>query len=68
MDALQLAVAVYTEYSKTKTQRVYASELYIEEHAGPVSWTWGCITHHMSLLIIFSIYTNLSQEYIAFIN
>lgn len=35
----------------------YASELYIEEHAGPISWTWGCITHHMSLHIFFFQFT-----------
>lgn len=32
MDALQLAVAVYTEYSKTKTQRVYMQVNYTSKN------------------------------------
>lgn len=35
----------------------YASELYIEEHAGPVSWTWGCIIHTICHSLLFFQFT-----------
>lgn len=53
---MQLAVAMYTEYSKTKAQRVCKCIIHRR-----TCWTnkldKGCITHHMSLHIFFFQFT-----------